>query len=447
MKSLIALAILLGLVAGDEVKQAFQAALAKYADKDKVNVKTEDRSSMLRRFKSFSQFHGRVKAINNDDSRLFTAEDNFLSILTPEEIQTQHMGLNLTSLINSQDAVQIAAQDDYEDVPENRDFSGVISDVKDQGTCGSCWTFGATAALEGEIFFTSGARKVSLSEQEYVDCARHEYWGGCSGGWMEWAYTYSKESGRIAPESAYPYKEKDSWWCTANGRANALEDNNVKVNGFIRIQGDENLLSYASKHIVTVAVHANTDFEAYSKGLYTDNYCQEQVNHAVAVVGYGDNRGNLYWKVRNSWGSHWGDKGYMYMDRSIDNLCYISSAALIPEVACREDATCVAPDPNEADTSGDEEMEDWEDEGNNDNEECNTAGGMVLCKDCNCCRHKHFCTDPVDPEEGTEWSEWSSEWSEWTNEWSEWSTDSSECDTYWDILTNVIKIVFNFFSK
>ena len=366
MKFLLTIAAMLCLVRGEDVRTAFQKAMAKYSAKNLA----ESPDTRKARFSSFVQFHTRVEEINNDKTRPFTAEDNFFSILTPEERQ-RYLGLNVTGLLKKSSEitnVEVKTNRANTDVPKQRDFGLVISDIKQQGECGSCWTFAATAALEGEIYFTTGTKKVSLSEQEYVECATKR--NGCMGGFSDDCYTYSKIKDRIAPTSDYPYTGKDSRKCKAARKANALKDNHVKVVGDLFTKGNAALLQQASEHIVAVAVYVNNDFEAYSEGIYTDEKCQKEPNHEVAVVGYGVMNGKQYWKVRNSWGQEWGQKGYIFMDREEEDLCMIASFAHIPQLECRKGETCSAPNPDEGDSSeGKDDDEDKEDEDDHEDED------------------------------------------------------------------------------
>ena len=451
MKLLLVILAVICHVKGDDVRAAFQKAMAKYAAKDGLQL-SESPEISKKRFKSFVKFHAMVEEINNDDTLPYKAADNFMSILTEEE-RNRHLGLNITgNLGDISDTVHVETRWNT-DLPIERDFSLVISDVKDQGTCGSCWTYSATAALEGEIYFKTGTKHVSLSEQEYMDCVTPN--DGCRGGWPSDCYTYSRRTDRVAPTSAYKYKGKDSKECLVTSKtANALVDNNVIVAGNINVQGDTALLNAASVRILSVAIVANTHFQGYYNGLYVDSTCNTNgLNHAVTVVGYGEMDSKKYWKVRNSWGADWGENGYIFMDRGIKDMCRISTYAHYPKVKCRN-GSCTAPNPDDGDSSGDEEEEEEEsvcfeklflstcqktrskaielcnsstlsndkcvivkpgkkcflattdavegskfvesavsckDEENK--EECNTAGGMVLCSDCNCCKHKHFCKD------------------------------------------------------
>ena len=325
----------------------FDAAYAKFSARDGL-LRSEPPAVHLQRYASFCKFAKTVDDVNANNELTFSAENNFLSILTDEE-KKSYLGVNLTGHFHEEKTNKPKLLT-VGQVAESRDFSKKIGPVKDQGNCGSCWTYAATAALEGEIYFTNSIEDVSLSEQEYMECSTTS--DGCSGGWMEWCYDYSKDSGRIAPSTAYPYEQKDTMRCRASGKANALMDTNTKVTGNIKISGDAELLTYANKHIVSVAIKVVSTFHSYKKGIFNDKSCNEQpVNHAVAVVGYESE----FWLVRNSWGAGWGDDGYIKMSRKINNICHISTHSHIPKVECR-DNSCTAP-VIDNDDGGDEESD------------------------------------------------------------------------------------------
>ena len=168
-----------------------------------------------------------VDEVNGDVDLPFMAENNFLSILTLEE-RKAHFGLNVTGHEVSPDFVQerLVLRSDH---PESRDFSDKISGIKNQGNCGSCWTFAATAALEGEMYFKNSKKGISLSEQEYMECSTER--DGCNGGWMEDCYDYTRENDRIAPTSAAPYTERDSRRCRYGNIENAMIQTDVRLTG------------------------------------------------------------------------------------------------------------------------------------------------------------------------------------------------------------------------
>ena len=368
MNFLLLITTVICLVKGEDVHLAFQRAMAKYAAKDGINLR-ESPEMTKKRFRSFAKFHAMVEEVNNDDSLPYRAADNFMSILTEEE-RKLHLGLNMTGKLtyisNNDDTDNILSE-----IPEKRDFSLIISDIKDQQTCGSCWTFGATAAIEGEIYFKTGKKKVSLSEQEFMECVNRD--DACYGGWPTHCFEYSKDNDRIAPNSAYPYLNRDRFRChTSATTPNALVDNNVKITGTIEFKdlGDVKLLEKASTHIISVAIYANDYFVSYDGGLFVSDYCNHGgVNHAVNVVGYGkdSSSGHKYWKLRNSWGKGWGEKGYMRIDREKRNMCMISTYPHYPKVECRN-GNCVAPNPDDGDSSDDEKDEDEDKDEDKDDE-------------------------------------------------------------------------------
>ncbi|KAL7732354.1 hypothetical protein ACLKA6_004338 [Drosophila palustris] len=200
---------------------------------------------------------------------------------------------------------------------------GAVTPVKNQGSCGSCWAFSATGVLESHHFIKNG-QLVALSEQHLVDCTRGSpyYQNGCQGGWPARALTYVKDNGGINTESSYPYEGKD--------RNCRFDRNNIGakvVNIFGVPSGNEPQLAnaVAEKGPISVAIDASL-FQSYRGGVFNQPSCKGRVNHAVLVVGYGtDKKGGDYWIVKNSWGSNWGENGYIRMARNRNNQCQIAS--------------------------------------------------------------------------------------------------------------------------
>jgi len=209
---------------------------------------------------------------------------------------------------------------------------GVVTPVKNQGGCGSCWAFGTTGAVES-AWAISTTTLVSLSEQQLVDCAGAFGNMGCRGGLPSQAFEYIKSVGGINRGADYPYTGRD-------GRCNAKPTLfTAKVTGENNItEGAENDLFDAVTNggPVAVAFQVVSDFQSYRSGVYDSTRCKKgpmDVNHAVLAVGYGTDASSSkpYWIVKNSWGTGFGMQGYFYMVRN-KNMCGVATCASIPLV-------------------------------------------------------------------------------------------------------------------
>lgn len=219
-----------------------------------------------------------------------------------------------------------------EELPTEVDWreAGVISSVKDQGSCGSCWTFSTTGTFEAHYNIATGkkADEVLFSEQQLVDCAGDFDNNGCAGGLPSHAFAYISYFG-IETEEDYEYHAKDEK-CIYDELKAAASD----IGSFNLTEKDEVSMKEAIAQVgpVAVAYQVVDGFRDYKSGVYRTDTCKNgpmDVNHAVTAVGYGTEDGEDYWLIKNSWGVRFGDKGYFKIARG-ENMCGIGVCNSFP---------------------------------------------------------------------------------------------------------------------
>jgi len=264
-------------------------------------------------FNRFAIFKDNLEYINmrNSENLTFTLGVNQFTDLTNDEFRAL-LGRR------SSDPLPIATQQaDTSDLPNDVDWrtKGAVQKVKNQGSCGSCWAFSATAAIESINFIVNNTLP-DLAEQQLVDCDKEEQ--GCNGGFesdaMEWI---AKNGGQCATKD-YPYTARDG---TCKKTCVPI----ASLTSVNRFTGEPNLQSNLNNQPCTVAVDAGSaDWQSYKSGIYNGR-CGKQLNHAILAVGYTD----AYWIVKNSWGTAWGVQGYIYMIRG-KNICGVASEPSYP---------------------------------------------------------------------------------------------------------------------
>lgn len=205
-------------------------------------------------------------------------------------------------------------------VPESIDWvnNGAVTPVKNQGQCGSCWSFSTTGALEGAYYIKNGVLD-SFSEQQLVDCDTRKNGGkdmGCNGGLMDNAFSWIEKNGGLCTEEDYAYTSGTTKTagtcdtsCTVVSGSEIISYTDVKANS------DNDMMTALAQQPVSIAIQADQkDFQLYNSGVFTGS-CGTKLDHGVLVVGYGSLDGEDYYRVKNSWGTTWGDNGYIYLGR------------------------------------------------------------------------------------------------------------------------------------
>ncbi|XP_061375419.1 zingipain-2-like [Gastrolobium bilobum] len=276
----------------------------------------------------FGIYQANVQIIEcyNSQNHSYNLTDNKFADLTNEEFKNIYMGFGTRLL--SHTGFRYHEQGD---LPQSKDWrkEGAVTDIKDQGHCGSCWAFSAVAAVEGINKIKSG-NLVSLSEQELVDCDVKNGNQGCEGGLMETAFTFITNNGGLTTTKDYPYQGIDGT-CDMKKAGNHA----VNISGYENVPANnETVLKAAvANQPVSVAIDAGgLLFQLYSQGVFS-GFCGKQLNHGVTIVGYGEQNGDKYWLVKNSWGADWGESGYIRMKRETfdkDGTCGIAMDASYP---------------------------------------------------------------------------------------------------------------------
>ena len=276
------------------------------------------------RFKHFTNTLFTINEHNLDKTQTFQMDINHFSDLSPEEFQMRFLGgfqkSNVTSLNVGAAACSKFTGTPGKLLPNAVDWTtlGKTTAVKDQGYCGSCWSFSAAEAIESAWAIRKG-QLLTLSEQQLVDCSKKYGNMGCNGGLMDSAFHYVMDNG-LCLESAYPYtsgKSSTAGTCqttcvpavTISGCADTTPNNQITLKEAVSIGP------------VSIAIQADSKiFQSYTSGIITGTSCGQTLDHGVVITGYGtgtpQENNVMYWKVRNSWSASWGESGYVRIERS-----------------------------------------------------------------------------------------------------------------------------------
>jgi len=270
-------------------------------------------------FTRFSIFKDNVAFIRQENTKNlnYTLAVNEFADLTNLEFMDRYSGL----LSRPSRARASSSSSRRGPLPSSVDWraKGVVTPVVSQGMCGACWAFSAIGTVESAYAIKSG-KLVPLSMQQLIDCSGPSGNEGCNGGLQDNAFRWIKENG-ICSAADYPFSGRDEdcvAGCVPVTKLSTIND--------IPTSSEQDLLEAVAGQPVGVAIEADQSaFQFYSSGIFTAA-CGRELDHGVLVVGYSSQGAQPYWIVKNSWGSSWGEQGYIRMVRN-RNICGIADLA------------------------------------------------------------------------------------------------------------------------
>ena len=286
------------------------------------NITAKEGSHFTHMLSNFANNDDIIETHNSNEDNTYTLGHNQFSHMSFDEFKA-YVRLGLDQPVPETVAEYVLeAPSDLSALPASVDWStkGAVTGVKDQGNCGSCWSFSATGALEGAYQIKYGSL-VSFSEQNLVSCDTID--SACNGGLMDNAFSWTKTNGGLCTEAGYPYtsgttgqKGTCTTTCTKNTGVTPKSFTDVARNS------DSALMTAIAQQPVSIAIQANQPaFQLYKSGVLTGT-CGSNLDHGVLAVGYGTwTDGTDYYKVKNSWGTGWGMSGYILIQRGNPQRC------------------------------------------------------------------------------------------------------------------------------
>jgi len=279
-------------------------------------------------FNKYEVFKANLALINahNQQKSSWQMGINQFADLTREEFKKVYLGTfassNLRALKNAERRPRNGAADPSLDWRTK----GAVGPVKEQGQCASDWAFAVTGSIAAACYIATH-NLTQHSAQMLMDCSASVGNEGCNGGFIDKTFEWI-EKNPLVPDTCYPYtgmggtchhKCPPIKWCV--------------VTGFTDVkQGDEeSLMEAVNKEPVVVAIEADQSSFQFYRGGVMDGTCGKDLDHAVLLIGYGTEAGKQYWTIQNSWGTSFGEQGYIRMIRGIDQ-CGIADAASYPLV-------------------------------------------------------------------------------------------------------------------
>jgi len=334
MKVLAVIALLVSLAvfvdAAYVTERQYQREFSKFVKSYGKKYTTDD---FFNRFEIFKQNLDLIDLHNSQNGQTSTMGVNQFADLSSNEMAARLNGFQAGLKKQNKVATFTPAQLEAAADPDPKDWrtTGAVTPIKDQGQCGSCWSFSATGSIEGAVQIKTG-KLISLSEQQLMDCSVPEGDQSCEGGLMDDAFQFVLDNKGICAEADYPYVAKDE---TCKKTCKTVST----IKGFVDVPTDPTnpnnetaLMAAAMLGPVSIAIEADQPvFQLYTGGVITSKACGTALDHGVLIVGWGtDATTNVdYWIVKNSWGNKWGEMGYVRLARN-QNECGLNSMSSYP---------------------------------------------------------------------------------------------------------------------
>ncbi|KAL1532168.1 cathepsin L [Salvia divinorum] len=280
------------------------------------------------RFQIFKDNLEHIERHNQEGKHTYKLGMNKFADLTNEEFLAKYARSSVPSfkVSSNQSFFEYKVMKDVSHSLDWRDHN-VVTAIKDQTGCGCCWAFTAVAAIEGIEAIRSG-KLTQLSEQHILDC-NYEH-DGCKGGTIDHAFEFVRKNRGLASDIDYPYTRIQGE--CSNNKPSSLSSNII---GFSAVPSDNEsaLLAAVANQPIAVYLDAN-NFQFYKSGVLTGK-CGTNLTHGATIVGYDEEDGVKFWLLKNSWGTGWGDNGFIKLQRNIDvkeGMCGIAMFPLYPNV-------------------------------------------------------------------------------------------------------------------
>jgi hypothetical protein len=281
-----------GTLSEAELRSAFAEFAQTYA-------KNYELTEIFSRFATFSANLDLIRT-HNSGNHSYVLGINQFADLTEGEFSKLAKGFNMPE--QQPEGVPLFQAEEGVEAPASFDWRprGAVTAVKNQGKCGSCWAFATMAALEG-LKAIGGTGLVDMSPQQLLDCAGPQGNQGCQGGYPVRAYQYLQRY-TACTWTSYPYTGVVG---QCHGCTTAF-----KINGYKQVPNENSMADALARQPLVICLQAQGNFQFYKSGIF-DAPCGTTSDHVVIAVGYGSEGGKNYWILKNSWGTGWGESGYI----------------------------------------------------------------------------------------------------------------------------------------